>query len=92
MRGLSFAAASVALLAACGSGGGGSAGGMQQAPLPQTYTSTGRAQAGDVFVHLFEWRWADVARECEAWLGPKGFKAVQISPPSEHALISGSPW
>ena len=92
MRGLSFAAASVALLAACGSGGGGSAGGIQQAPLPQTYTSTGRAQAGDVFVPLFEWRWADVARECEAWLGPKGFKAVQISPPSEHALISGSPW
>lgn len=36
------------------------------------------------FVHLFEWRWDDVARECEDFLGPKGFTAVQVSPPNEH--------
>ncbi|HSK02394.1 MAG TPA: hypothetical protein VK932_14175, partial [Kofleriaceae bacterium] len=24
------------------------------------------------FVHLFEWKWSDIARECEAYLGPKG--------------------
>jgi len=53
----------------------------------QTYVPTGRAAAGDVAVHLFEWRWADIARECEVWLGPKGFRAVQISPPNEHAVI-----
>jgi alpha-amylase len=49
---------------------------------------------GGVFVHLFEWRWADVARECENFLGPKGFTAVQVSPPSEHALLAsyGFPW
>merc|ERR1719401_3093604 len=42
------------------------------------------------FVHLFEWSWADVAKECEEFLGPKGFTAVQISPPNEH--ISGDAW
>jgi alpha-amylase len=43
---------------------------------------------GAVFVHLFEWRWADIAEECERYLGPAGVEAVQISPPSEHALIA----
>ena len=47
---------------------------------------------GAVFVHLFEWRWTDVARECEAYLGPAGFAAVQVSPPSEHAVLAGHPW
>src|SRR5215211_7818392 len=45
-----------------------------------------------VMVHLFEWRWPDVARECEDFLGPRGFAAVQISPPNEHAVVSGNPW
>ncbi|HEU0201939.1 MAG TPA: alpha-amylase family protein [Burkholderiaceae bacterium] len=45
-------------------------------------------------MHLFEWRWTDIARECEAWLGPRGFKGVQISPPSEHAIFAANayPW
>ncbi|GMI33594.1 hypothetical protein TrRE_jg11282 [Triparma retinervis] len=43
-----------------------------------------------VFVHLFEWSHSDVADECENWLGPKGFDAVQISPPNEH--IQGDQW
>ena len=47
------------------------------------------AQAG-AFVHLFEWKWSDVAQECENFLGPKGFSAVQVSPPQEH--IQGSAW
>ena len=47
-----------------------------------------------VFVQLFEWRWSDVARECETYLGPKGFAAVQISPPQEHVVLpsQGYPW
>jgi pullulanase len=45
-----------------------------------------RAQAGDVFVHLFEWNWKEIAAECETFLGPKGFDAVQISPPNEHIV------
>ncbi len=64
--------------------------------LTQDYRPSGRTAAGDVFVHLFEWRWPDIARECEVWLGPKGYKAVQISPPSEHAVITSGgafhPW
>jgi alpha-amylase len=47
---------------------------------------------GAAFVHLFEWRWTDVARECETYLGPNGFAAVQVSPPSEHAVLAGYPW
>ena len=45
-------------------------------------------------VHLFEWRWNDVAQECERYLGPAGFKAVQVSPPQEHivAAEAGYPW
>jgi alpha-amylase len=52
----------------------------------------GPRSPGAVFVHLFEWRWADVAKECEAYLGPAGFAAVQVSPPSEHAVLAGFPW
>ena len=42
------------------------------------------------FVHLFEWQWDDIARECETFLGPKGFSAVQVSPPQKS--IGGSEW
>ncbi len=49
-----------------------------------------------VFVQLFEWKWTDVALECEQWLGPHGFAAVQVSPPQEHAEIDTAsyrfPW
>ena len=54
--------------------------------------ATQSQQNSDTFVHLFEWRWQDIARECEEFLGPKGFTAVQVSPPHEHAIITGSPW
>jgi alpha-amylase len=47
---------------------------------------------GGAFVQLFEWTWSDIAKECQLFLGPKGFAAVQVSPPSEHALLSGYPW
>jgi len=46
--------------------------------------------ARTVFVQLFEWKWSDVARECETYLGPRGFNAVQISPPQEHPALGGS--
>lgn len=48
------------------------------------------ANAGTAFVHLFEWSWNDIASECENFLGPKGYDAVQISPPQEH--INHSTW
>jgi hypothetical protein len=37
------------------------------------------------FVHLFEWRWDDIAKEC-AYLAAKGYTAVQVSPPNEHVI------
>jgi alpha-amylase len=48
----------------------------------------------DVVVHLFEWPWASVASECTNVLGPKGFGAVQVSPPQEHVVLpaQGYPW
>ncbi|XP_006634941.2 pancreatic alpha-amylase [Lepisosteus oculatus] len=42
-------------------------------------------------VHLFEWRWADIAAECERFLAPNGFGGVQISPPSESITLQ-NPW
>ncbi|KAM9280757.1 pancreatic alpha-amylase-like isoform 3-T3 [Cariama cristata] len=42
-------------------------------------------------VHLFEWRWADIALECERYLAPNGFGGVQISPPNENVIIT-DPW
>ena len=50
--------------------------------------------ARDVIVHLFEWPWASIANECTTVLGPKGFGAVQVSPPQEHVVLPGSgyPW
>ena len=40
---------------------------------------------GDVFVHLFEWKWTDIEKEC-VYLAQKGYRAVQVSPPMEHIV------
>jgi alpha-amylase len=88
------------MLAGCSGGGGG---GPTQPPpvvtpprerptLPQDYRASGHAAAGDVFVHLFEWKWPDIARECENVLGPAGYEAVQVSPPQEHIVLPSAPW
>jgi len=60
--------------------------------LAQTYRPSGHAAAGDVFVHLFEWKWTDIASECVNVLGPAGFKAVQVSPPEEHSITPTHDW
>lgn len=52
--------------------------------------SGGVQSAPSTFVHLFEWNWQDIATECETFLGPKGYAAVQVSPPNEH--ISTPQW
>ena len=62
--------------------------GTKQAEPTHAQTSPPRT----VFVHLFEWKWTDIAQECETFLGPNGFSAVQVSPPNEHAVVSGRPW
>lgn len=29
-------------------------------------------------VHLFDWKWDDIAAECERFLAPNGFAGVQV--------------
>lgn len=36
------------------------------------------AQNRTVMVLLFEWKWTDIALECERFLGPKGYAGVQV--------------
>jgi alpha-amylase len=67
-------------------------GGTDGTPDAGASQDAGVAPLGRAFVHLFEWRWTDVAKECALFLGPKGFAAVQVSPPSEHAILAGYPW
>ena len=60
--------------------------------LPQTYRPSGHMAAGDVSIHLFDWKWNDIATECENVIGPAGFKAVQVSPPQEHSIVPSHDW
>ncbi|MCB0044107.1 MAG: pullulanase-type alpha-1,6-glucosidase [Caldilineaceae bacterium] len=41
--------------------------------------------ADEVFVHLFEWKWTDIEKEC-TFLAEKGYDAIQVSPPMEHVI------
>lgn len=43
----------------------------------------------DTSVQMFQWSWNDIATECTQWLGPKGFGAVQISPPGASKVADG---
>jgi len=50
----------------------------------------GRQRRSASYVKLWEWNYADVARECQETLGPQGFDAVQLSPFTEH--VKGHQW
>ncbi|MEV0083268.1 alpha-amylase family protein [Saccharopolyspora sp. NPDC050642] len=45
-------------------------------------------------IQMFQWPWDSIAQECTSFLGPKGFGAVQVSPPQEHVVLAdaGHPW
>jgi len=45
-----------------------------------------------VIVHLMEWKYDDIAKECEEFLGPHGFGGVQLSPVNENAVLDKRPW
>lgn len=60
--------------------------------LTLAWGNSARAAPRTVFVQLFEWPWADIARECETYLGPRGFSAVQVSPPQEHLSRAEANW
>jgi hypothetical protein len=34
------------------------------------------ARGRSVIVHLFEWKWSDIAAECEKFLAPNGYAGV----------------
>lgn len=55
------------------------------------FSNLASAQTRNVNVHLFEWKWNDIKREC-AYLQEKGYGSVQVSPPNEHAVVSNHPW
>lgn len=50
----------------------------------------GKEARGPIIVKLWEWNYNDIARECEEYLGPNGFDALQISPIVEHVV--GAQW
>ena len=63
------------------------------AVVPFTLGGTAQASAsngGDVIANLFEWNWTSVATECTGVLGPKGYGAVQVSPPQDSIRLAGS--
>ena len=45
----------------------------------------------DTSVQMFRWKWNDIAKECTNFLGPQGFGAVQVSPPTAAASL-GTWW
>ncbi|KAK9688399.1 Alpha amylase, C-terminal all-beta domain [Popillia japonica] len=49
----------------------------------------------NTIVHLFEWKFSDIADECERFLQEKGYGGVQTSPVNENAVITSGtfrPW
>lgn len=60
--------------------------------IERNFTDPHFAEGHEGIVHLFEWRWLDIADECERFLAPKGYGGVQISPPNENVIIAGRPW
>ena len=67
---------------------------LASALITDAHKDTLAAQGRKTFIHLFEWKWSDIAAECERFLGPKGYAGVQVSPPNEHANIDNPyrPW
>ena len=41
-------------------------------------------------VHLFEWRYKDIALECERFLGPAGYAGVQVRGRDYRAALLAS--
>ncbi|KAK7864526.1 hypothetical protein R5R35_003133 [Gryllus longicercus] len=41
----------------------------------------------NTIVHLFEWKFSDIAAECERFLGPMGYAGVQTSPVNEYLSL-----
>lgn len=60
---------------------------LGMAAMPEAHAAFNSNQTS---VQMFKWSWNNIAKECTNWLGPQGFGAVQISPPS--SAFKGSAW
>lgn len=43
-----------------------------------THFNLNQVNGRSVIVHLFEWKYVDIGLECERFLGPRGYGAVQV--------------
>ncbi|MEU2336034.1 carbohydrate-binding module family 20 domain-containing protein [Streptomyces sp. NPDC013172] len=64
--------------------------GLIALPAPAAQADT--TAKGDVIANLWEWNWNSVAKECTDVLGPAGYGAVQVAPPSESLKQSNYYW
>ncbi|MGW7421863.1 carbohydrate-binding module family 20 domain-containing protein [Streptomyces sp. NPDC054813] len=60
--------------------------------LPASPAQADTTAKGDVIANLWEWNWNSIASECTDVLGPAGYGAVQVAPPSESLKQSSSYW
>lgn len=44
-----------------------------------THFDLNQVNGRSVIVQLFEWKFLDIGLECERFLGPRGYGAVQVS-------------
>ncbi|XP_039753161.1 alpha-amylase 2-like [Pararge aegeria] len=67
---------------------------LSAACLAVAFKNPHYAPGRTTMVHLFEWKWNDIADECERFLGPRGFGGIQVSPPNENLIIGSRhrPW
>jgi alpha-amylase len=55
------------------------------------YNKPNFKEGRSVIVHLFEWKFSDIAREGE-FLGAAGYGGIQISPVQEAIITPKRPW
>ncbi|QNP73074.1 alpha amylase C-terminal domain-containing protein [Streptomyces roseirectus] len=60
--------------------------------LPAASAHADPTRKGDVIANLWEWNWDSVAAECTDVLGPAGYGAVQVAPPSESLKQASAYW
>ncbi|OIJ67151.1 alpha-amlyase [Streptomyces mangrovisoli] len=60
--------------------------------LPAASAHADTTTKGDVIANLWEWNWNSIANECTDVLGPAGYGAVQVAPPSESLKQSSYYW
>ncbi|XP_053610127.1 alpha-amylase 4N-like isoform X2 [Plodia interpunctella] len=67
---------------------------LSLASVAVAYFNPHYAAGRSTMVHLFEWKWDDIAAECERFLGPRGFGGIQVSPVNENLIIwsHNRPW